>query len=295
MATFFEIFNKVLLELNYRTVTAFEDIYKSEHIKILDAINRVNDEVLSSFEWPFLLRSEVLGEEKLQNINTARDTEGINPENPEHNADTADQNTGTAMQNSALKIKTKTGCIPLTPYIDGVIKSVFQGTKRLLYFPKLEAALQKGLPPGSYTLRPVQNMAQNQAQQGTEPENNTLNGARNDTQNTAQNGTATGNLGVQILVNADTTAPITVYYYSRHTALGANGQFKTKMDEGGDVSILPMPYAEHILLYGTCLKAKANPAYPKFGFWNTMYIQALANLQKNGVSTFDDTPGLNIV
>jgi len=59
MATFFEIFNKVLLELNYRTVGSFEDIYKNEHTKILDAINRVNEEVLSSYEWPFLLRTRV--------------------------------------------------------------------------------------------------------------------------------------------------------------------------------------------------------------------------------------------
>ena len=54
--TFFEIFNKVLLELNYRAVSVFEDIYKNEHKKILDAINRVNEEVLSSFEWDFLLK-----------------------------------------------------------------------------------------------------------------------------------------------------------------------------------------------------------------------------------------------
>ena len=70
--TFFEIFNKVLLELNYRAVSVFEDIYKNEHKKILDAINRVNEEVLSSFEWDFLLKKAFL--------------EKVDPENSEDTA-----------------------------------------------------------------------------------------------------------------------------------------------------------------------------------------------------------------
>ena len=57
---YFEIFNKVLLELNYRAVQTFDAIYKSEHKKILDAINRVNNEVLASYEWDFLEKQTLL-------------------------------------------------------------------------------------------------------------------------------------------------------------------------------------------------------------------------------------------
>ncbi len=298
MATFFEIFNKVLLELNYRTVSGFEDIYKSEHLKILDGINRVNEEVLNSFEWPFLLRKAVLRPKDAENTGAPGDTgennpenpgtpgnEGENnsekPENPENpetpgttdvsnleNPDTADVQTQKQSQIStigeilssqnkepALVSSNTKFCIPLAPKVKGVVKAVYQGTKRLLCFPKLEIALQKGLPPNSYAVLP----------DGCE---------------------------AQILVNASPHKEFAVYYYSKDACLGADGQFKTKMDDGDDVSILPMPWAEHILLYGTCLKVKANPAYPKFGFWNTMYIQALANLQKKGTSAAEDAPYL---
>lgn len=279
MSTFFEIFNKVLLELNYRTVTAFEDIYKSEHIKILDAINRVNEEVLGSYEWPFLLKCEILRAKNPENAgedaqNQARSLQDEGS-TPEYTGDAAKE----GGQISTIALTTKNGegsqistigeilsthfenrgCIPLYPSVNGIIKSVYQGSVKLLYNPNLEEALQKGLSGNTYTLA-------------------------ND-----------GNSGVQILVNPQNKGDITVYYYPKYTCLGALGQFKTKMDAGDDVSILPMPYAEHILLYGTCLKAKANPAYPKFGFWNTMYIQALANLRKKSASAAEDAPFVKIV
>jgi len=73
-----------------------------------------------------------------------------------------------------------------------------------------------------------------------------------------------------------------------------NGEFKEDLSSGEDVSVLPMPYAEHILVYGTCLKVKANPSYPKFGFWNTMYIQALANLRQKSPQTNECGPFISL-
>ena len=356
MSTFFEIFNKVLLELNYRTVTAFEDIYKSEHIKILDAINRVNEEVLSTYEWPFLLRSEILTPKNQSgagdlgqaggNISTATNmvvystgtttnsrlynistTNAQNPasgaENSEAggNISTATDNilcsTGTTTNSALSQISTispapgNKSCIPLSPCVEGIVKSVYQGNTRLLYFQNLEEALQKGLPANSYTLsntgnngveifvnsvkapfkgpNPPTRKANTPLQTADTPIQSTNTPSQTPNSETQGENTETKTLKPQ------SGGYITVYYYPKYTSLGADGQFKTKMDSGDDVSILPMPYAEHILLYGTCLKVKANPAYPKFGFWNTMYIQALANLRKKSTSAAEDAPFVKIV
>lgn len=51
-----EIFNKVMLELNYRPIEQFENIYKNEHLRILENIRRTNSEVCTSYEWDFLMR-----------------------------------------------------------------------------------------------------------------------------------------------------------------------------------------------------------------------------------------------
>lgn len=53
-----EIFNKVMLELNYRPIEQFENIYKNEHLRILENIRRTNSEVCTSYEWDFLMREE---------------------------------------------------------------------------------------------------------------------------------------------------------------------------------------------------------------------------------------------
>ena len=44
---FLEIINAVLLELNYSTVTTFDELTKPEHVRLKQVINRVNKEVCS--------------------------------------------------------------------------------------------------------------------------------------------------------------------------------------------------------------------------------------------------------
>ena len=242
--TFFEIFNKVLLELNYRAVSVFEDIYKNEHKKILDAINRVNEEVLSSFEWDFLLKKAFL--------------EKVDTENSE---DTAKRT------------------------INGRILQVYQGEKRLSYCPptKLGEKICRSTsfsgdfysvietPEGVHLLVPDEKRRMQQTK-------------------ILQQGALDGSLSA----NSNPDKLFTVMYASKDYVIKANGEYAEKMTEGDDVSTIPMPWAEHILLYGACLKVKANPAYPKFGFWNTMYIQALANLRQKSPSAAEDEPFIKI-
>lgn len=46
-----------------------------------------------------------------------------------------------------------------------------------------------------------------------------------------------------------------------------------------DCSLIPMPFVEQLLVYGTCLRLKANPQYIKFTYWLSMYKEALLNLK----------------
>lgn len=270
MATFFEIFNKVLLELNYRTVSSFEDIYKNEHTKILDAINRVNEEVLSSYNWPFLLRKRVFKQKEcdISTINSVK----LNENKDEQVSESLNAPSDTAKDD-------KSSCV------DGIVKSVFRLKKRLSYFPNVEKALTEGLPANCYTVLETVN----------DPKILTggVNGALYVLEKTdlAPSGSV-AEIGEYLMTLH--TDGYTVFYYSKDYCIGTDGKFKLKMTAGGDASVLPMPWAEHVLLYGTCLKVKANPAYPKFGFWNTMYIQGLANLRKKSPSATEDEPFLSL-
>lgn len=242
--TFFEIFNKVLLELNYRTVSVFEDIYKSEHKKILDAINRVNEEILSSYEWDFLLKKAFL-----KTID------------PESTSDGAEQ------------------------LINGRILQVYRGEKRLSYCPPRKLGEKMHCPASLsgdfYSITETPDGAQLLVPDGK--------GTMQQTKFIQQSSSGELSSG-----NANDKNIFTVLYTSKHFVLKANGKYAERMTSGDDISTIPMPWAEHLLLYGTCLKVKANPAYPKFGFWNTMYIQALANLRQKSPSAAEDEPFIKI-
>ncbi len=51
---YFELFNKVMLELNLSPVTNFENATKSEHLRILENLRRVNLEILTKYDWDFM-------------------------------------------------------------------------------------------------------------------------------------------------------------------------------------------------------------------------------------------------
>jgi hypothetical protein len=53
---YFELINKCLIELNYKTCDSFTDLVKNDHEKIKNIINIINAEVCSLDNWNFLLR-----------------------------------------------------------------------------------------------------------------------------------------------------------------------------------------------------------------------------------------------
>lgn len=53
---FFELINLTLQELNYKPVSTFSDLIKPDHKKLVTIVSRVNDILLDSCSWDFLLR-----------------------------------------------------------------------------------------------------------------------------------------------------------------------------------------------------------------------------------------------
>lgn len=61
----------------------------------------------------------------------------------------------------------------------------------------------------------------------------------------------------------------------------SDNEYTVKMIKDEDYSIIPEPYRTDLLVYGTCIKTKADPQYPKFSFWNCNYMRALARLREH--------------
>ena len=83
---------------------------------------------------------------------------------------------------------------------------------------------------------------------------------------------------------------LSVIYVSDLYAQGADGTKKPAMEKSDDTSILPLPYMEQILVYGTLIRVKANPSFAKFGYWRTLYYNAITNLRATGAKSSEDTP-----
>lgn len=78
---------------------------------------------------------------------------------------------------------------------------------------------------------------------------------------------------------------IEVVYFTKNSVVDSDGREKTDFEHEADSSLIPMPFVEQILVYGTCLRLKANPQYFKFSYWMSMYKEAMANLRaKTSVS-----------
>lgn len=57
---YLELINLTLQELNYKQVSSFSDLLKPDHKKVMTIVSRVNDILLDSCDWEFMLRERVL-------------------------------------------------------------------------------------------------------------------------------------------------------------------------------------------------------------------------------------------
>ncbi|MCM1339096.1 MAG: hypothetical protein NC191_05450 [Muribaculaceae bacterium] len=92
----------------------------------------------------------------------------------------------------------------------------------------------------------------------------------------------------------DKDMTVDIIYYTRDCACGADGKEKSDLTVETDSSLIPLPFAEQILVYGTCLRLKGNPQYYRFSYWMSMYKEALANLKSKTSVSIDSAPMVNL-
>ena len=81
-----------------------------------------------------------------------------------------------------------------------------------------------------------------------------------------------------------------IVYYTKNCVVDSEGMEKMEFENATDSSLIPMPFVEQILVYGTCLRLKANPQYFKFPYWISMYKEALANLKSKTAASVSNAP-----
>lgn len=87
---------------------------------------------------------------------------------------------------------------------------------------------------------------------------------------------------------------VEIIYFTSNNAIDSTGKEKLIMQDETDKSLIPEPFVEPILVYGTCMRLKANPQHVKFSYWLSMYNDALANLRSKNHVSFDAAPSVKL-
>lgn len=85
---------------------------------------------------------------------------------------------------------------------------------------------------------------------------------------------------------------VNILYYSKYGVVDEDGQEKEDLENETDESLIPMPFAEQVLVYGTCLRVKGNPEHIKFAYWMSMYKEALLNLKSKSCGYVLSSPSV---
>lgn len=83
---------------------------------------------------------------------------------------------------------------------------------------------------------------------------------------------------------------IDVVYYTNYFVKDTSGNEKARFETATDVSLIPEPFVEPLLVYGTCMKMKANPQYSKFSYWLNMYKENLATMRSKLCTDAQQSP-----
>lgn len=87
---------------------------------------------------------------------------------------------------------------------------------------------------------------------------------------------------------------IDVIYYTNDFVKSADGSEKMHLEKEDDSPQIPDPFAEPLLVYGTCMRMKANPNYGKFSYWLNMYKENLANMRSKLCTDIKQSPSITI-
>ena len=87
---------------------------------------------------------------------------------------------------------------------------------------------------------------------------------------------------------------IEIVYYTNDFAKTSDNNEKARLEYETDVSLIPEPFVEPLLVYGTCMKMKANPQYSKFSYWLSMYKENLASMRSKLCTDAQQHPNIVI-
>lgn len=87
---------------------------------------------------------------------------------------------------------------------------------------------------------------------------------------------------------------IDVIYYTNNFVKETDDNEKMKFENETDSSLIPEPFVEPLLVYGTCMKMKANPNYSKFSYWLSMYKENLATMRSKLCTDALQCPSITI-
>lgn len=83
---------------------------------------------------------------------------------------------------------------------------------------------------------------------------------------------------------------VEIYYYTKNCVKNIEGHEKYNFENEEDVSLIPAPFVEPLIVYGACMRLKGNPKHVRFSYWLNMYKDALANLKSKVAETLDEYP-----
>ena len=92
----------------------------------------------------------------------------------------------------------------------------------------------------------------------------------------------------------DKNKNIEILYYTKNCAKNSDGAEKLVMEDADDISLIPEPFAEPLLVYGSCMRLKGNPQHVRFNYWYSMYKDALANMRSRISASMDDAPSVKM-
>lgn len=87
---------------------------------------------------------------------------------------------------------------------------------------------------------------------------------------------------------------VEILYYTKNCAKTVDNVGKFVLENADDISLIPEPFVEPLLVYGACLRLKGNPQHVRFSYWMSMYKDALANLRSRICPSIDETPSVRM-
>lgn len=83
---------------------------------------------------------------------------------------------------------------------------------------------------------------------------------------------------IKFPVTFDLDKEVEIIYYSLNNAKSSDNVEKDTLENAQDESLIPSPFVEPVLVFGTCMRLKGNPQHIRFNYWLSMYRDALANM-----------------